>query len=69
MIYALDSNIVSYILKEDAKVVSRYRQALNDDCEIAIPPIVYYEIQRGLLAKGYDSLKKNCNSPLTPIAK
>ena len=52
MIYALDSNIVSYILKEDAKVVSHYRQALKDDCEMAIPPIVYYEIQRGLLAKG-----------------
>ncbi|MCL1894097.1 MAG: PIN domain-containing protein [Holophagaceae bacterium] len=52
MIYALDSNIVSYILKEDAKVVSHYRQALKDDCEMVIPPIVYYEVQRGLLAKG-----------------
>jgi predicted nucleic acid-binding protein len=52
MIYALDSNIVSYILKENAKVISHYRQALKDDCEMAIPPIVYYEIKRGLLAKG-----------------
>jgi len=51
MIYALDSNIVSYTLKEDAKVVAQYRQALKDDCEMAIPPIVYFEVQRGLLAK------------------
>jgi len=51
MTYALDSNIVSYILKEDAKVIAQYRQALKDGCEMVIPPIVFYEVQRGLLAK------------------
>jgi predicted nucleic acid-binding protein len=51
MIYALDSNIVSYILRDDASVMTHYTQALKDDCKIVVPPIVYYEIQRGLLAK------------------
>ena len=55
MIYALDSNIVSYMLKEDADVISHYREAFDDGGDFVIPPIVFYEIQRGLLAK---NLKK-----------
>lgn len=51
MIYALDSNIVSYILKDDTDVMVQYGKALKDDCKIVVPPIVFYEIQRGLLAK------------------
>ena len=51
MIYALDSNIVSYMLRGDAGVIPKYRQALSDGGEMVIPPIVYYEVQRGLLAK------------------
>ena len=30
MIYALDSNIVSYMLKENADVIARYRQASDE---------------------------------------
>ena len=55
MIYALDSNIVSYMLKEDADVIAHYRQAFDGGANFVIPPIVFYEIQRGLLAK---NLKK-----------
>ena len=55
MIYALDSNIVSYMLKEDADIISHYREAFDDGDDFVIPPIVFYEIQRGLLAK---NLKK-----------
>ena len=51
MIYVLDTNIVSYILKGDADVVTRYRQAFDVGDDIVIPPIVFYEIQRGLLAR------------------
>jgi len=51
MIYALDSNIISYMLKEDADVIIRYRQAFDDGIDFVIPPIVFYEVQRGLLAK------------------
>jgi len=55
MIYALDSNIVSYMLKEDADVIAQYRSAFDDGGDFVIPPIVFYEVQRGLLAK---NLKK-----------
>ena len=51
MIYALDSNIVSYMLKEDAYVIARYRQTFDEGGNFVIPPVVFYEIQRGLLAK------------------
>jgi predicted nucleic acid-binding protein len=51
MTYALDTNIVSYMLKEDADVIVRYRQTFDEDGDFVIPPVVFYEIQRGLLAK------------------
>ena len=51
MICALDSNIVSYMLKEDIDVITRYRQAFANGDDFVIPPIVFYEIQRGLLAR------------------
>ena len=51
MIYALDSNIVSYMLKEDSDVITQYRQTFDDGGDFVIPPIVFYEVQRGLLAK------------------
>ena len=51
MICALDSNIVSYMLKEDIDVITRYRQAFDNGDDFVIPPIVFYEIQRGLLAR------------------
>jgi predicted nucleic acid-binding protein len=52
MTFALDSNIVSHILKRDATVLANYRKAMDDAIDIVIPPIVYYEVQRGLLARG-----------------
>jgi predicted nucleic acid-binding protein len=51
MIYALDTNIVSYILKEDTDVMARYNQTFASGSYFVIPPVVFYEIQRGLLAK------------------
>jgi predicted nucleic acid-binding protein len=50
--FALDSSIVSYILQRQEGVQSRLEAELADGNEIIIPPIVYYEIRRGLLAKG-----------------
>lgn len=50
--YALDTNIISYILKGDQNLIDRYRKE-NDAGNICkIPPIVYYEIKRGLLFSG-----------------
>jgi tRNA(fMet)-specific endonuclease VapC len=43
------------MLKEDAEVIAYYRQTFDDGGDFVIPPIVFYEIQRGLLAK---NLKK-----------
>jgi predicted nucleic acid-binding protein len=48
MNYALDSNIVSYLLKGNSKLankIDRERRANN----IVIPPIVYYEINKWLM--------------------
>jgi tRNA(fMet)-specific endonuclease VapC len=46
--YALDSNIVSYVLKKDAGVSSRLRDEMNNGNSIISPPTVYYELSRGL---------------------
>ncbi|MDR2801162.1 MAG: PIN domain-containing protein [Desulfovibrio sp.] len=48
-IFALDTNTLSYLLKNDAQVCSRMADAIHrgDDC--IIPPVSYYEIKRGLL--------------------
>ena len=50
-IYALDSNIISYMLKNDAAVIFRYRQESDRGNGFVILPIVYYEIQRWLLSR------------------
>lgn len=49
-IYALDTNIVSFMLKGDFKVLTAYQKAVETGLEIIIPVVVYYEIRRGLLA-------------------
>ena len=49
--YALDTNIISYFLREDNTVVSRVRSILNAGNKLIIPPLVYYEVTRGLLLK------------------
>ena len=52
MIYALDSNIISYILRDSKDVKQRWRQEENAGNRSVIPLVVYYEVQRGLLANG-----------------
>jgi len=51
MIYALDTNIITYILKNDIEVVMQYRKETREGNGFIIPPIVFYEVQRGLLAR------------------
>jgi tRNA(fMet)-specific endonuclease VapC len=51
MIYALDSNIISFLLKENDNIFAAYQQKIAQGHEFVIAPIVYYEIERGLLAK------------------
>ena len=52
MTYALDTNIVSYLLREDAALTSKVAAEIANGHEITIPPIVYYEIKRWLNIAG-----------------
>jgi len=47
-IYTLDSNIVSYYLKNNINLVERVDAEIKNNC-IVISPIVYYEINNWLL--------------------
>jgi len=51
MIYALDSSVISAILKNDKSVINRYRETAMQGGDFIIPPIVFYEVLRGLYAK------------------
>jgi predicted nucleic acid-binding protein len=51
MIYALDSNIISYLLKKDKQVEQKFKEAVDNGHEYIIPPMVYYEIKRWLVHK------------------
>jgi predicted nucleic acid-binding protein len=56
MIYALDTNIVSYMLQDNEKINNQTDLITQNGHTLIIPAIVDYEIRRGLLAKNY--LKK-----------
>jgi len=47
--YALDTNIVSYFLKNDAVIVRRINEEKDKQNKFVIPPIVYFEIQNWLV--------------------
>ena len=46
--YALDTNIISYYLKGNTKLIGRINNEVKDG-NIIIPPIVYFEIKKWLL--------------------
>jgi len=48
MIYALDSNIISYLLKNDTEVKQQFQNSMDNNNLYVIPPIVYYEVKRWL---------------------
>ena len=47
MIYAIDSDILSYMIK-DKNIQANFNKLLNNDDFYCIPPLVYYEVKRGL---------------------
>lgn len=49
MTYLLDTNIVSYILRRNATVGRKLRDANRSGQEVFISCITYYEVKRGLL--------------------
>jgi tRNA(fMet)-specific endonuclease VapC len=50
MIYALDTNIISYWLKGLYNLEKKFEIEFDRENSIIIPPISYYEILRGLYA-------------------
>jgi predicted nucleic acid-binding protein len=46
--YALDTNIVSYFLKGNQKIIDCVRSEMNTGNKIVIIPLVYYEIKKWL---------------------
>lgn len=50
MIYFLDANIISYIMRQVPSVISRLQELIKNNTDIRIPIISYYEVKRGLLS-------------------
>jgi tRNA(fMet)-specific endonuclease VapC len=46
--YALDTNIVSYFLKNDAVIVQKINEEKDKQNKFVIPPMAYFEIQHWL---------------------
>jgi tRNA(fMet)-specific endonuclease VapC len=46
--YALDANIVSYFLKNNAVIVQKINEEKDKQNRFVIPPMVYFEIQHWL---------------------
>jgi len=49
-VFVLDSNILSFYLRQDQQIIQRVKNALLNGDEVIIGPIAYYEVKRGLLA-------------------
>jgi len=50
--YAVDTNIVSFLLRGNRQLQGRIRQEANEGDGVVIPHITYYETKRGLIALG-----------------
>ena len=50
MKYALDTNTIIQLLRENPNVVQRFTTAVDLGDEIVLPPIVHYEMRRGFLS-------------------
>ena len=59
--YCLDSNVVSDILRKEPTVMKRLNKALDNDDNLFISSIVYYEVVRGLKAAGKTRMLKDFN--------
>ena len=52
MTYLLDANIISYLLKGDERLKAIIADKLWQGDKVMIPRVAYYEVKRGLLARG-----------------
>jgi tRNA(fMet)-specific endonuclease VapC len=51
IIYALDTNIISYYLSRNPAIGNKIKTVVNSGSQVVVPEIAYYEIRRGLLSK------------------
>jgi len=51
MIYALETNIISYWLQKNNQIIDRISNTLKQGNTIIIPPTTYYELRRGFKHK------------------
>lgn len=63
MIYALDSNIVSFLLRptRNPEVVQKFGEWLAQGGDYAIPPICHYEVNWLLICKNATTQMRNFN--------
>ena len=54
--YVLDTNTVSHVLRRDDRVMSRLERAVSENAAMILCPVVYYEVQRGLVKKASSRL-------------
>ncbi|MCL1995795.1 MAG: PIN domain-containing protein [Defluviitaleaceae bacterium] len=50
MIYALDSNILSYVINKNPVPTKKLNRLIQEECIVVLPLITYYEVRRGLVA-------------------
>ncbi|GHV37718.1 hypothetical protein FACS1894187_15220 [Synergistales bacterium] len=51
MTYALDTNIISYILQDREHIQKRVRETLLNGDDLIIPPIAYYEVRERFIVQ------------------
>jgi predicted nucleic acid-binding protein len=72
--FGLDSNIISFGLKDNAIVKRNIDQRVDANIKVLIPPFAYYEVRRGLVdanatrqLRSFDELLVRC--PVGPISQ
>jgi tRNA(fMet)-specific endonuclease VapC len=49
-VFILDSNIVSFYIRQEHNIVRKVNEVISAGHEVVISPIAYYEVKRGLQA-------------------
>ena len=61
-VFVLDSNILSFYLRQNQRVIQKVHDTLLSGNEVLIGPIAYYEVKRGLLAIKAENRLKEFNA-------
>lgn len=59
MTYALDTNVIIRLLRNDSAVATRFDNAVNNDASIVIPPYANFEILRGFCYRSAPSKERS----------